>query len=127
MPDLWQAGCTSFKIFMCESGSKVAGLPDGELLAAFRKIGSLMVINGGEKIDKYPIAKWAESFKNRKPQDNQTTFKIPFIEIEGYAATAKVEVSQQGKHIYSDYLSLYKFLQSMLRFEDYLHQFHFGY
>ena len=40
LPDLWQAGCTSFKIFMCESGSKVAGLPDGELLAAFRKIGS---------------------------------------------------------------------------------------
>lgn len=37
---LWEAGCTGFKIFMCESGSKVAGLPSGELLAAFRKIGS---------------------------------------------------------------------------------------
>jgi allantoinase len=36
---LWDAGCTAFKIFMCESGSKVAGLPSGELLAAFRTIG----------------------------------------------------------------------------------------
>lgn len=37
---LWEAGCTAFKIFMCESGSKVAGLPSGELLAAFRTIGA---------------------------------------------------------------------------------------
>ncbi len=40
LPGLWQAGCTAFKIFMCESGSKVAGLSDGQLLAAFRMIGS---------------------------------------------------------------------------------------
>ncbi len=40
LPDLWEAGCTAFKIFMCDSGSKVAGLSTGELLAAFRKIGS---------------------------------------------------------------------------------------
>lgn len=41
LPDLWEAGCTAFKIFMCESGSKVAGLSTGELLAAFRVIGEL--------------------------------------------------------------------------------------
>jgi allantoinase len=41
LPGLWQAGCTAFKIFMCDSGSKVAGLSDGKLLAAFRMIGSL--------------------------------------------------------------------------------------
>jgi allantoinase len=39
LKELWNAGCTAFKIFMCESGSKVAGLPSGELLAAFRTIG----------------------------------------------------------------------------------------
>ncbi len=37
---LWQAGCTAFKIFMCESGSQVAGLDSGRLLAAFKEIGS---------------------------------------------------------------------------------------
>lgn len=41
LPGLWEAGCTAFKIFMCESGSKVAGLSSGQLLAAFRVIGSL--------------------------------------------------------------------------------------
>ncbi len=38
---LWEAGCTAFKIFMCESGTKVNGLSDGQLLAAFQTIGAL--------------------------------------------------------------------------------------
>jgi hypothetical protein len=38
--ELWHVGCTAFKVFMCESGSKVAALSDGILLAAFREIGS---------------------------------------------------------------------------------------
>lgn len=38
---MWQAGCTAFKIFMCESGSKVAGLNSGELRQAFIAIGKL--------------------------------------------------------------------------------------
>jgi allantoinase len=38
---MWQAGCTAFKIFMSESGCKVAALSDGEMLAAFREIGRL--------------------------------------------------------------------------------------
>lgn len=41
LEDLWQAGCTAFKIFMCESGSKVAGLTSGELRHAFVNIGKL--------------------------------------------------------------------------------------
>ncbi len=41
LPGLWEAGCTAFKIFMSDSGSKVAGLSTGEILAAFRVIGSL--------------------------------------------------------------------------------------
>ena len=38
---LWKAGCTAFKIFMSDSGSQVAALSDGEMLAAFREIGRL--------------------------------------------------------------------------------------
>jgi allantoinase len=41
LPALWAAGCTAFKIFMCESGTKVNGLSDGRLLAAFQTIGAL--------------------------------------------------------------------------------------
>jgi len=41
LPGLWEAGCTAFKIFMCDSGSKVAGLSTAEVLAAFRMIGKI--------------------------------------------------------------------------------------
>lgn len=37
---LWEAGCTAFKIFMCDSGSEVAGLNSAQILNAFRTIGS---------------------------------------------------------------------------------------
>ena len=39
--DLWEAGCTAFKIFMCESGSKVNGQDSGQMLEAFQRIGQL--------------------------------------------------------------------------------------
>ncbi len=38
LPGLWRAGCTAFKIFMCDSGSRVACLDDGRILAALRSI-----------------------------------------------------------------------------------------
>jgi dihydroorotase/allantoinase len=41
LADLWDAGCTAFKIFMCDSGTRLAGLADGQLLDAFRTIGML--------------------------------------------------------------------------------------
>jgi allantoinase len=41
LPGLWQAGCTAFKIFMCDSGSKVAGINDGLMLEVFRTVGKL--------------------------------------------------------------------------------------
>ena len=41
LPGLWQAGCTAFKIFMCDSGSKVAGISDGLMLEVFRVVGGL--------------------------------------------------------------------------------------
>ncbi len=41
LKDLWQAGCTAFKIFMSESGCRVSALSNGELRAAFCEIGRL--------------------------------------------------------------------------------------
>ena len=37
---LWEAGCTAFKIFMSDSGSKVCALDSGKMLDAFRTIGA---------------------------------------------------------------------------------------
>jgi hypothetical protein len=36
LPGLWQAGCKAFKIFMCDSGSKVAGPSKVELVRRVR-------------------------------------------------------------------------------------------
>jgi dihydroorotase/allantoinase len=36
---MWKSGCTAFKIFMSDSGSEVAALNDGEMLAALQEIG----------------------------------------------------------------------------------------
>lgn len=38
---LWEAGCTAFKIFMCESGSRVNGQDSGRMLEALQRIGKL--------------------------------------------------------------------------------------
>ena len=38
-----------------------------------------------------------------------TTFKIPYVHVTGYAAIAIVEIFQDGKQKYTDYMNLYKF------------------
>lgn len=39
--DMWNEGCIAFKVFMSDSGCKVAALPDGELRAVFCEVGRL--------------------------------------------------------------------------------------
>lgn len=69
----------------------------------------------GEEIDKYPIQEWVAGVKKRKnkegfdPANNQWEHRLPQIDITGGAATVKVELSRNGKHIFTDYLSLLKF------------------
>lgn len=40
LAEMWDAGATAFKIFMCESGSAVEQLDDADLLSALRHIGA---------------------------------------------------------------------------------------
>ena len=69
----------------------------------------------GEKINKYPISEWIEGIEKRKkdPDFDPTTqiyeYEIPSIDVTGGSAAVKVELFHQGKHIYTDYLSLLKF------------------
>ena len=37
------------------------------------------------------------------------TFEIPLIDIEGSAAIVRVEISRGGKHLFTDFILLYKF------------------
>lgn len=70
----------------------------------------------GEAISKYPIANWADGVAKRKANNydakdpkNKWDHKFANVDVTGHAAQVKVELFNQGKHVYTDYLSLLKF------------------
>ena len=69
----------------------------------------------GEKIQKYPIATWAEGVEKRKadpefdPASNVWTHEFVQIDITEGTAMVKIELSHEGEHVYTDYLLLLKF------------------
>ncbi len=69
----------------------------------------------GEDIRKYPIAKWVEGTAKRKasadfdPATNLWQHRFVSVDVTGHAASVKIELSQDGELVYTDYLSLLKF------------------
>lgn len=69
----------------------------------------------GEAIGKYPIAVWADGVAKRKADPefdaakNVWTHNFASVDVTGGAASVKIELSNKGKHVYTDYLSLLKF------------------
>ena len=60
------------------------------------------------------IDKWAESIAKKKKEEPdgppyKVTYEIPMVDISGDAAVARVLIYRDGKIIYSDYMSLYRF------------------
>lgn len=67
-------------------------------------------------VSEFPIYNWIEITNKRKeanpegmPEDKKTTCEFEMIDVTGTAAMAKINLYKEGKHIYTDYLSLYKF------------------
>ena len=72
----------------------------------------------GTEISKYPIADWVAGVKKRRDDNydpnaekNKWDHKFAAVDVTGHAAQVKVQLYNQGKHVFTDYLSL-------LRFED---------
>ncbi len=70
----------------------------------------------GEAISKYPIKAWADGVAKRKANNynakdlkNKWEHNFAAVDVTGHAAQVKVELHNQGKHVYTDYLSLLKF------------------
>lgn len=65
-------------------------------------------------LSQYPIDEWIESIEARKtkpafdPADQKWDHKIVFVDATGPAAVAKIELFKDGRHVYTDYLSLMK-------------------
>ncbi len=73
-----------------------------------------MLIYENDGIRKLPIGDWAKSVERNKknnPEGPQyeITYEIPMVDITGNAAVAKIELYKDGTHIFTDYMSLYKF------------------
>jgi len=67
-------------------------------------------------LTKFPIYNWIQYAEHKKKENPEppakeelTTVKFLQIDITGTAAVAKIELYKNNKHIYTDYLSLYKF------------------
>ncbi|MCB9298783.1 MAG: nuclear transport factor 2 family protein [Lewinellaceae bacterium] len=69
----------------------------------------------GENISKYPIAAWADGVEKKKndpnfdPAKNKWEHNFASVDVTGGSAAVKVELFHEGKHVFTDYLSLLKF------------------
>ena len=64
------------------------------------------------KMKKIPAALWVDHFEKKPgPYNENITYEFTDIQISGYAAIATVEIYNidKSKHIYTDYMCLYKF------------------
>ena len=75
----------------------------------------MLILKDG-KLDKLPIGKWIENIEARNAKEppptdgvRTTTAAFPLVEVTGTAAICKVELTREGKLIFTDYLALYKF------------------
>ncbi|KAF0128649.1 MAG: hypothetical protein FD155_3098 [Bacteroidetes bacterium] len=62
-------------------------------------------------LTRYPIYSWIETLKKTMGQTpaSEITSEIPFVDVAGDAAVARVELFKEGKHLFTDYMSLYRF------------------
>ncbi len=73
-----------------------------------------MLVLREDKITKVPIENWIAKIeeskkKNPEPSDVETTHNFSLVDITGDAAVAKIEIFKDSKHVFTDYMSLYKF------------------
>jgi len=64
------------------------------------------------KLTRFPIADWIASAEKRKAQGQKPPLvicKFVQVDVTGNAAAVKLELHREGKHIFTDYLSLYRF------------------
>jgi allantoinase len=81
---MWDEGCTAFKVFLSDSGCKVAALSDGELKATFREIGRLdgivLIHAENEAMLNYNLAELKS--QGRKDPEVFLDWRSPEVEFE---------------------------------------------
>ena len=92
----------------------VHAAPSGEAMRKGFHPDFIMFVQDGEKIAKVTRDEWitrleaglAKSSDAPKPV---VKHEFPLVEVTGSAAFVKVELYRDGKHVFTDFISLYKF------------------
>lgn len=88
--------------------------PDGEAMRQGFHAEFIMFVQEGSKINKVTRDEWitrieaAKAKSANKPRP-EIKAEFPLVEVTGSAAIVKVELYRDGKHTFTDYISLYKF------------------
>ena len=64
------------------------------------------------RLTRFPIADWIASSEKRKAEGRKgplVTCRFARIDVTGDAAVVKLELLREGTHVFTDYLSLYRF------------------
>jgi len=74
---------------------------------------SMLMLRNGQ-MSKMTIQAWMDRIeqgkkRNPNPPKVEVKHKFSMVNVEGNAATLRIEIYKDGKHKYSDYMALYKF------------------
>lgn len=88
--------------------------PSGEAMRKGFHADFIMFVQDGEKINKVTRDEWitrieAAKAKNSNAPKPVVKHEFPVVEISGKAAVVRVELYRDGKHVFTDFISLYKF------------------
>lgn len=88
--------------------------PSGEAMRKGFHPDFIMFVQDGEKITKVTRDEWitrleAGIAKNSGAPKPVVKHEFPLVEVTGSAAFVKVELHRDGKHVFTDFISLYKF------------------
>jgi len=88
--------------------------PSGEAIRKGFHPEFVMFVQDGEKVTMVTRDEWitrieASKAKNSSGAKPVVKHEFPVVEVSGKAAIAKVELYKDGKHVFTDFISLYKF------------------
>ena len=69
----------------------------------------VLILNKGNLVKVHAYSYVERLEENPGPLHAGTTYQFSDVQVMGYAGLAVVEIFQEANHIYTDYLSLYKF------------------
>jgi len=88
--------------------------PSGEAMRKGFHPDFIMFVYGAGKIAKVTRDEWIARIEAAKAQNSGAPkpvvkHEFPLVEVTGNAAIVKVELHRDGKHVFTDFITLYKF------------------